>query len=86
MAESGLPGYESETYFGVFAPAGTPKPIIARLSQDLSQLMRRADLKEQLATQGAEAVGSDPERLVAVVRAHTAKWEKVIKSAGVKIQ
>ncbi|MFA5913882.1 MAG: tripartite tricarboxylate transporter substrate binding protein [Burkholderiales bacterium] len=86
VAESGLPGYESETYFGIFAPAGTPEAVVTKLSQDLAQVLKRPDLKELLATQGAEAVGSDPAKLAAVVRADTAKWEKVIKAAGVKIE
>ncbi len=86
VAESGLPGYESETYFGIFAPAGTPETVVTKLSQDLAQVLKRPDLKELLATQGAEAVGSDPAKLAAVVRADTAKWEKVIKAAGVKIE
>jgi len=86
VAESGLPGYESDTYFGVFAPARTPKPVIAVLSGNLSQVVHLPDLKEQLAKQGAEPVGSDPEQLVAVVRSHTAKWGKVIRDAGVKIE
>ena len=86
VSESGLPGYESETYFGIFAPAGTPEAVVTKLSQDLAQVLKRPDLKELLATQGAEAVGSDPAKLAAVVRADTAKWEKVIKAAGVKIE
>lgn len=86
VAESGLPGYESETYFGIFAPAGTPQAVVTKLSQDLAQVLKRPDLKELLATQGAEAVGSDPAKLAAVVRADTAKWEKVIKAAGVKLE
>src|SRR5439155_27305266 len=86
IAQSGLPGYESETYFRVFAPARTPKPVIAVLSRNLSQVVQFPDLKEQLAKQGAEPVGSDPEQLVSVVRSHTAKWGKVIRDAGVKIE
>src|SRR5512135_3563877 len=86
VSESGLPGYESETYFGIFAPAGTPEAVVTKLSQDLAQVLKRPDLKELLATQGAEAMGSDPAKLAAVVRADTAKWEKVIKAAGVKLE
>ena len=85
VAESGLPGYESDSYFGVFAPAGTPQDVIAKLSRDLAQVLQRSDLREQLAMQGAEAVGGDPARLAAVVHAQTAKWEKVIKDAGIKL-
>jgi len=86
VAESGLPGYESVSYFGVFAPAGTPQAVVTKLSQDLAQVLKRPDLKEQLALQGAEAAGSDPAKLAALVRADTAKWEKVIKAAGVAIE
>ena len=70
----------------MFGPAHTPKPVIALLSRNLSQVVQFPDLKEQLAKQGAEPVGSDPEQLVAAVRSHTTKWEKVIRDAGVKIE
>jgi len=86
IAESGLPGFETFTYFGVFAPAGTPREIVARLNGELVKLLKTPEMRDALARQGAEPVGSSPEQLAAVVRSESDKWAKVIKSAGVKIE
>ena len=86
MTEAGIPGYVSETYFGVFAPAGTPKEIVARLNAELVKIVHTADTKERLLKLGAEPVGSTPEQLAALVRTENAKWAKVIKDAGVKVE
>lgn len=86
VAESGLAGFASETYFGVFVPAGTPRDIVARLNAELVKAVKSADVRDALARQGAESVGSTPEQLAAVVRSEADKWSKVIKSAGVKIE
>jgi len=85
MTEAGVPGYISDTYFGVFAPAGTPNAIIARLNAELVKIVHDADTKERLLKLGAEPVGSTPEQLAAMVRSENAKWAKVIKDAGVKL-
>ncbi len=85
VAESGLPGFASDTYFGVFAPARTPEVIVARLNRELVKAVQSADVKEQLGRQGAEPVGSTPEQLAAVVKSETEKWAKVIKQANVKV-
>jgi tripartite-type tricarboxylate transporter receptor subunit TctC len=86
MAEAGLPGYTSDTYFGVFAPPGTPKEIVDRLSRELAKAVNAPDVKERLAGQGAEAVGGSPADLAQAVRADAEKWGKVIKNAGVKVE
>ena len=86
MAEAGLPGYTSDTYFGVFAPPGTPKEIVDRLSRELAKAVNAPDVKERLAGQGAEAVGGSPADLAKAVRADAEKWGKVIKNAGVKVE
>ena len=85
MIEAGVPGYVSDTYFGVFAPAGTPQEIIARLNTELVKIVHAADTKERLLKLGAEPVGSTPEQLATLVRTESAKWAKVIKDAGVKL-
>jgi tripartite-type tricarboxylate transporter receptor subunit TctC len=84
VAEAGLAGFESDTYFGVFAPAATPREIVARLSAELARAVQSPEVREALARQGAEAVGSTPEQFAATVRAETAKWAKLIRDAGVK--
>jgi tripartite-type tricarboxylate transporter receptor subunit TctC len=86
IAESGLSGFETFTYFGVFAPAGTPKDIVARLNTELVKLVRTPEMREALARQGAEPVASTPEQFAAVVKSEGEKWAKVIKAAGVKVE
>jgi tripartite-type tricarboxylate transporter receptor subunit TctC len=86
IAESGLPGFETFTYFGVFAPAGTPKDIVTRLNTELVRLVRTPEMREALARQGAEPIASTPEQFAAVVRSEGEKWAKVIKAAGVKAE
>jgi tripartite-type tricarboxylate transporter receptor subunit TctC len=86
IAESGLPGFVSDTWFGVFAPAGTPKEIVARLNAEINKLLATPDFREKLAVLGAEPVGGDPERFAAQIRAENAKWAKVIADAGVKAE
>ena len=85
MAEAGVPGYTSDTYFGVFAPAGTPHDIIVRLNTELVKIVHENDTKERLLKLGAEPVGSTPEQLAAAVKSENAKWAKVIRDAGVKL-
>jgi tripartite-type tricarboxylate transporter receptor subunit TctC len=84
MAASGLPGYESGTFYGVFAPAKTPEAIINRLNQEIVRFVKTPEAKERFLNLGLETVGSSPEQLAAAVRADTAKMSKVIKDAGIK--
>ena len=86
IAESGLPGFASDTYFGVFAPAGTPRDIVVRLNGAINQALAAPDFRDKLASLGAEPVGGDPEKFAAQIRAETAKWAKVIADAGVKAE
>jgi len=85
MTEAGVPGYISDTYFGVFAPAGTPHDIVARLNAELVKIVHGAETKERLLKLGAEPVGSTPEHLAALVKSENAKWGKVIRDAGIKL-
>ncbi len=86
IAESGLPGFESVTSFGMFAPAGTPAAIVARVSRDTVKALSANDVREKLQAQGVDAVGSTPEALVAHQKQETAKWGKVIREQGIKFQ
>jgi tripartite-type tricarboxylate transporter receptor subunit TctC len=85
MIEAGVPGYISDTYFGVFVPAGTPHEIIARLNTELVKIVHGAETKERLLKLGAEPVGSTPEHLAALVKSENAKWGKVIREANIKL-
>jgi tripartite-type tricarboxylate transporter receptor subunit TctC len=84
MSEAGVTGVDATTWFGLFAPAGTPKDVVDRLQRDAATSLRA--LKESFAKQGNEAIGSKPEEFSAHVRAEHAKWGKLIKDLGVKIE
>lgn len=84
LREAGVAGTEVSTWFGLFAPAGTPKAVVDRLQRDAATSLQA--LGERFAAQGDEAVGSTPEQFAAFVRAEHAKWGKAIKDFGVKIE
>jgi tripartite-type tricarboxylate transporter receptor subunit TctC len=86
ISEAGLRGYEATQWFGVLAPAGTPRGIIDRLHQEVVTALRSAEVKQSLASEGAEVVASTPEQFAAYIRSETEKWAKVIKTAGIKPQ
>ena len=82
--ESGLPGFEVTAWFGVSAPARTPRAIIDRLSGEMVRALKSPDLREKLLAAGAEPVGITPEEYTAFVRSEIEKWGKVIRAAGIK--
>ncbi len=86
VIEAGVPGFASDAYFGVFVPAATPRPIVERLNRELAKALQSAEVREQLARQGAEPVGGTPAELAATVKAETEKWARVIKQANVKLE
>ena len=86
MIEAGVPGYEASTAFGVLAPAGTPRAIIARLNREIVTILRAPDLIERFAGLGLEAVGSTPEEYAGHLRAELAQYSKLIKSIGLKLE
>ena len=83
LSEAGLGDVDASTWFGLFAPAGIPKDVVGRLQRDAATALRT--LKESFAKQGDEAVASTPDEFAAHVRAEHAKWGKLIKDLGVKI-
>ena len=84
VAESGVPGYEVTTFYGVSAPAKTPRPIIDRLHAEIVKALNLPDIRERLQGLGAEPVGNTPEQYTAFMQNEIAKWAKVIKVAGIK--
>jgi tripartite-type tricarboxylate transporter receptor subunit TctC len=86
IAESGLPGFEASSWFGVLAPAGTPRAIIDRLNAEGVKWLSTADAKEKMANLGAIAAGGSPEDFANHIRAETAKWAKVVKESGAKVE
>lgn len=86
IAEQGLPGFEVNSWYGVFVPSKTPKPVVARLNKELVRALALPDVKERLSRDGVEPGGSTPEQLNAVVQAEKKLWTKVIRDAGIKVQ
>jgi tripartite-type tricarboxylate transporter receptor subunit TctC len=84
VAEAGLPNFEVTTWYGVLAPAGTPRPIIARLNAELVKIMHTAEMKARLAAMGTEPVTSTPDAFAELIRQEIAKWGKVVREAGLK--
>jgi tripartite-type tricarboxylate transporter receptor subunit TctC len=86
VAESGLPGFDVTVWFAVLAPAATPREIIERANRILVKALQASDVRERLASQGAEPVGNTPEQVTAQMKTDLAKWAKVIKAADIKIE
>jgi tripartite-type tricarboxylate transporter receptor subunit TctC len=85
VAESGLPGFEVSVWFGVLAPAGTPRDIVTRLNAIIVKALASPDTRERLAGQGAEPIGNTPEEFTAQMQRDLVKWAKVVKGAGIKL-
>jgi tripartite-type tricarboxylate transporter receptor subunit TctC len=85
IAESGVPGFEASSWFGILAPAGTPREIVLRINREANKALQGAEMKEKLLAQGAEAVGNSPEFFVDYIRSETTKWAKVVKDSGAKV-
>jgi tripartite-type tricarboxylate transporter receptor subunit TctC len=86
VAESGLAGYDSTQWYGVLAPAGTPRYIVVRLYDEIVRALRDAEVGKRLAADGAEAVGSSPEEFAAFIKSESEKWAKVAAAAGIKAE
>ena len=84
VSEAALKGYEATNWYGYVAPPATPRPIIERLHKATVTVLEMADVKQTLLDQGIEATTSSPEQFATYIRSETGKWEKVIKSAGLK--
>src|SRR5688500_18427336 len=84
VAEAGLREFEVTTWYGVLAPAGTPRPIINRVNAELGKIMHSPELKEKLAATGTDPLTSTPEEFAAYIKSEIAKWGDVIRKAGVK--
>ena len=84
VAEAGLPDFEVTTWYGILAPAGTPRNIIDRLNGELVKIMHAPELREKLAATGTEPLTSTPDEFAAYVQKEIAKWGDVIRKAGVK--
>jgi tripartite-type tricarboxylate transporter receptor subunit TctC len=85
VAESGVPGFEVDTWYGLFAPTGTPNEIIARLNQETGRALAEPEAKKKMLSMGLDPVGDSSEHFAAYVRSEVDKWAKVVRSADIRI-
>lgn len=86
IAETAVAGYSAGSWFGLVAPAGTPKPVIDKLAAETQRILKLPDVAERVAGLGAEAVGGTPEQFAGYIKSEIAKWAKVVKDANVELQ
>ena len=84
VAEAGLPGYETSTWGGLLAPAGTPKATVAKLAAETTRILALPDVRERMLAAGVEPVGGTPEQYAAFIGTEMVKWAKVAKDAGIQ--
>jgi tripartite-type tricarboxylate transporter receptor subunit TctC len=84
IAEQALPGFDSGSWFGLFAPAGTPSTIVTRLNTEVVRMLQQADVRERMLQQGAEPAPNSPAEFTALIRNDIARWAKVIQVSGTK--
>jgi tripartite-type tricarboxylate transporter receptor subunit TctC len=84
MQEAGVKGYESATWYGMLAPAGTPTDIISKLNTEIVAILRQPEINDRLSHEGAEPVGNTPQQFGAHIKSEIEKWRKVIRAAGIK--
>ena len=82
LAEAGVPGYEVTGWYGVFAPAGTPRGIVLRLNAEIARILALPDVRQRLSAEGAELMVSTPDEFAAFIKREIAKWVKAVKISG----
>jgi len=85
VAEAGVPGFVTGSWAGALAPAGTPKPIVAKLHGELTRILQLPEIRERLAAIDFEPVGNSPEEFGAIIRKEVVRWAKVVKESGAKL-
>ncbi len=85
IAEAGLPGFDISTWFGIFVPAGTPRPAVDRLHAEFAAALAAPEVRERLLAMGAEPVGNTPAEFAAFVKAEAAKYAKLVKASGARV-
>src|SRR5688572_22115072 len=84
FAESGVPGYDVSSWYGICTQSAVPKPILAKLAADLNRVLSSPELRKRLEDQGIEVAAASPQEFVAHVKSETAKWARVVKDAGLR--
>jgi tripartite-type tricarboxylate transporter receptor subunit TctC len=85
IAESGLPGFDVQPWFGIVAPAGTPPAIVTRLNSEIAKIMKRPDVEQKLEALGADATATSPREFAAFIDSEIARWAGVVKVSGAKL-
>ena len=85
IAEAGVPGYALNSWYGVLAPARTPRPIVAKLSAEIVRILNLADARAKLLQEGVDPEGTTPQEFSAFIRAEVEKWPRLVKAAGARI-
>jgi tripartite-type tricarboxylate transporter receptor subunit TctC len=85
IAEAGLPGYEATSWFGLFAPAGTPPAVVTKLNVAIVKVLADASIKKKITEQGAEVYSEKPEQFTAFIKAESIKWGKVVRESGASL-
>jgi tripartite-type tricarboxylate transporter receptor subunit TctC len=86
MAEAGLPNYESGNWYGMLAPAGTPRPIVAQINKQINALLERQDVREMLIKLGYEPAGGSPEAFSRFIKSEITEYAALIKDAGIRVE
>ncbi|HXD51726.1 MAG TPA: tripartite tricarboxylate transporter substrate-binding protein, partial [Burkholderiales bacterium] len=86
VAEAGVPGYEVVGWYGIAAPANTPRDVINKLYSEIANILQSPETREKLAADGAEPVGSTPEQFAAFIQSEIDKWSRVVKSSGIHVE
>ena len=85
LSEAGVPGYAADSWYGLLAPAGIPKPLVAKLHADLTGILRAQDLRDRFTALGLEPVGGAPDAFGTYIRQEIAKWAEVVKVSGTRL-
>jgi tripartite-type tricarboxylate transporter receptor subunit TctC len=85
IAESGYKGFDATTWFGLLVPAKTPAEIVKRLNDEVNKVLKDPDVRAKLASEGGEALGGSPEQFAALLKTDIARWGKVVKDSGAKV-
>jgi tripartite-type tricarboxylate transporter receptor subunit TctC len=86
VAESGFPGFESSTWFGFLVKAGTPEPIIQRLNTEVVRVLQMPDVREKIASEGAQVLSGTPDQFATFLKEEAVKWGKIVKDSGAKVE
>jgi len=86
LAESGFPGFDMVSWQALVAPAGTPKAVVDRLNAEVAKVLKTPEMKEKMTGLGTDVVANSPEQFAQYLREETAKWSKIVKDAGIKLE